>query len=116
MAQSRVKEVFVLGEGCDTANPMERRNNGGVLRSEPGNVGPNSPYADPLMLEQWQLVFGEVFVQQVQAAAKAGPFSCGRRTGCLYRVSPGGGRGQEAKRRKADHTQPFSSLPGAAAS
>jgi len=87
MAQCRVKEVFVLGEKCNTAHPMERRDNLRVLRSELGNVGPNLPYADPPMLEQGQLVVGKVFVQQVQAAAKACRFSCGRRTGCLYRAS-----------------------------
>jgi len=78
MAQCRVREVLVLGEKRDTANPMERWNNVRVLRSEPGNIGPDSPYGDPPMLEQWQLVFWKILVQQVQAAARVGRFPCGR--------------------------------------
>ena len=81
MAQSRVKEVFVLGKKRDTANPMERWNNVRVLRSEPGNIGPDLPRTDPPMLEQWQLVFWKILVKQIQAAARAGCFPGGWLTG-----------------------------------
>jgi len=78
MAQGRVEEVLVLGAKCDTTNPMERRNNVRVLRSKPGHIGPYSPYADSPMLEQRQLIFGKILVQQVQAVARAGRFPDGR--------------------------------------
>lgn len=79
MAQFSAEKVVILREERDAAYLVEHGNNFWVFDSPSRHVA-NLSERDVLLFQKRQLIFGKVFVQQVQATASSELFRAGRRT------------------------------------
>ena len=71
MTQGSLVEIPVQGEERNPAKPMQKRKDIRVFDSKPRAVVADSSHRNPPRPELWQLIFGEVLVQQVQATASS---------------------------------------------
>ena len=71
MAQGSLVEIPVQGEERDPTKPVQKRKNVRVFDSKPRAVMADSSNWNTPRPELWQLIFGEVLVQQVQATASS---------------------------------------------
>ena len=81
VAQRRAKEVFILGEERDAAQPMEQRDDVRVFDSTASHVVTDLAKGNAPRFEERQLIFGKILVEKIQAAASAEPLRAGRREG-----------------------------------
>jgi len=109
MTEGCLEEILILREEGHPSLPMQQDKDLRILRSRASQLPPHLPERDVPLPQQRPLVFREVLVQQVQAAARAGVL--GLRTGRRYGRSQASPASRTASATAASGIRPPQRVP-----